>query len=161
AVEPENRLVARTLERKWEEALLAQYAVEEDYARFRQAQPRGVTAAERAQIETLASNLPAVWHAPQTRVAQKRRIIRLLRERGVVWGRAWSQEVTVHRPWSLGTVTEHRVRRPVGAWKQMSSAAAVRQHLRAWQAAGWPSRRMAAELNAAGYQTPRGQPFTA
>ena len=36
AVEPENRLVARTLERKWEEALLAQRALEEDYARFQQ-----------------------------------------------------------------------------------------------------------------------------
>ena len=34
AVEPENRLVARSLERAWEESLLAQRALEEEYRRF-------------------------------------------------------------------------------------------------------------------------------
>jgi hypothetical protein len=161
AVEPENRLVARTLERKWEETLLAQRALEEEYARFRQTQPHSLTAAERAEIETLARNLPTVWQAPQTGVAEKRQIIRLLLERVVVWAPASSPEVTVHLHWSLGTVTEHRMTRPVGSWKQLASTAEVRQFVEAWRAAGWPSRRMAAELNAAGYQTPRGKPFTA
>jgi DNA invertase Pin-like site-specific DNA recombinase len=161
AVEPENRLVARTLERKWEEALLAQRALEEDYARFRQAQPHGLTATERAEIEALARDLPAIWQAPQVGVAEKRQIIRLLLERVVVWAPASSPEVTVHLHWSLGTMTEHRLRRPVRSWDQLASTAEVRRHLEAWQAAGWSSRRMAAELNAAGYATPRGKPFTA
>jgi len=161
AVEPENRLVARTLERKCEEALLAQRALEEDYARFRQAQPHGLTAAERGEIETLARNLPTVWHGPQTGVTEKRRIVRLLLERVVVWAPASSPEVTVHLHWTLGTVTEHRVTRPVHTWRQMATAAAVRQQVRTWQAAGWSSRQMATELNAAGYRTPRGSPFTA
>jgi Recombinase zinc beta ribbon domain len=161
AVEPENRLVARTLERKWEEALLAQHAVEEDYARFQQTQPHGLTAAERAEIATLAANLPTLWRAPQTGVVQKRRIIRLLLERVVVWAPRSSQEVTVHLHWCLGTVTEHRLRRAVRSWGQVAAAPELRQRLEAWQAAGWSSRRMAAELNAAGAATPRGQPFTA
>jgi hypothetical protein len=161
AVEPENRLVARTLERKWEETLLAQRALEEEYARFRQTQPHSLTAAERAEIETLARNLPTVWQAPQTGVAEKRQIIRLLLERVVVWAPASSPEVTVHLHWSLGTVTEHRVRRPVHSWDQLASTAEVRRRLQEWKAAGWSSRRMAAELNAAGYATPRGKPFTA
>ena len=46
AVEPENRLVARTLERQWEEALLAQRSLEEEYHRFQQAQPVQLSAAE-------------------------------------------------------------------------------------------------------------------
>jgi DNA invertase Pin-like site-specific DNA recombinase len=161
AVEPENRLVARTLERKWEETLLAQRSLEEDYTRFQQTQPHRLTAAERAEIETLARNLPAVWRSPQTGVAEKRRIIRLLLERVVVWAPASSREVTIHLHWSLGTVTEHRMTRPVRSWDQLASTAEVRQFVEAWRAAGWPSRRMAAELNAAGYQTPRGKPFTA
>src|SRR5262249_38430721 len=53
AVEPENRLVARTLERRWEEALQSERELKEEYARFRQKQPHHLTAAERAQIETL------------------------------------------------------------------------------------------------------------
>ena len=40
AVEPENRLVARTLEQRWEEALRRQQQLQEDYDRFRCAQPR-------------------------------------------------------------------------------------------------------------------------
>ncbi len=160
-VEPENRLAARTLERKWEETLLAQRALEEDYTRFRQTKPRGLTVAERAEIGTLAQNLPAVWRSPQTGVAEKRRIIRLLLERVVVWAPASSLEVTIHLHWSIGTVTEHRLMRPVRSWDQLASTAEVRQRLEAWKAAGWPSRRMATELNAAGYQTPRGKPFTA
>ena len=39
----------------------------------------------------------------------------------------------------------------------MACAAEVRQRVQAWRAAGWSSRRIAAELNAAGYRTPRGQ----
>ena len=161
AVEPENRLVARTLERKWEEAQRAQLALEEDYARFRQTRPDGLTAAEHAEIETLAGNLPAVWNSPQTGVAEKRRIVRSLLERVVVWAPASSEDVKVHLHWSLGTVTEHRMRRSVGSWERLSSVAAIRQRLAEWQAAGWSSGRMAAELNAAGYQTPRGKPFRA
>ena len=65
AVEPDNRLVARTLERQWEEALLAERAIEEDYTRFKEQQPQRMTAAERAQIEELAHNLPAVCARPK------------------------------------------------------------------------------------------------
>ena len=99
AVEPENRLVARTLERKWEEALLAQRALEEEYHRFRQSATVQLTAAECAEIAALSGNLPTIWHAPQTGVAEKRRIVRLLLERVVVFS-ARVQEVTVHLHWT-------------------------------------------------------------
>jgi DNA invertase Pin-like site-specific DNA recombinase len=161
AVEPEHRLVARTLERKWEEALLTQRALEEDHARFQQDRPHGLTAAEHAEIASLAGDLPSLWRSPQTGLAQKRRIIRLLLERVVVWAPGSSQEVTVHLHWSLGTVTEHRLHRAVRSWEQVAGAAELRQRLEAWQAAGWSSQRMAAELNAAGAPTPQGKPFTA
>jgi DNA invertase Pin-like site-specific DNA recombinase len=161
AVEPEDRLVARALERKWDQALLAQRALEEDYDRFRQTEPKALTVAERTQIEALARDLPAVWHSPLTGVTEKRRVVRLLLERVVVWAPALSQEVTVHLHWSVGTVTEHRVMRPVGAWARVASAAAMREQAQAWRAAGWPSRRIAEELNAADYRTPRGKPLTA
>jgi DNA invertase Pin-like site-specific DNA recombinase len=161
AVEPENRLVARTLERAWEEALLTQRALEEEYRRFQQTQPVRLSAAERAQIETLACNLPALWQAPQTPFAEKRQIVRRLLQRAVVWAPASSQEVTVQLHWAYGTVTEHRVVRPVRAWKDASGAADLWQHVQEWQTAGWTSQCIAEELNREGRRTPRGQPFTA
>jgi hypothetical protein len=94
-------------------------------------------------------------------VADKRQVVRLLLQRVVVWAPASSQAVKVQLRWTGGTVTDHQVRRPVRAWSPLTDLAALRQRVRQRQAAGWPSRRIAAELNALGHRTPRGQPFTA
>jgi hypothetical protein len=60
AVEPENRLVARELERRWEGALLEQRRQEEDYARFCRDQPATLSAAEQEQIRSRAQAVPAL-----------------------------------------------------------------------------------------------------
>lgn len=160
AVEPEDRLVARTLERRWEEALAAQRTLEEEYDRFRAEQPVRLGAAERATIATLAGNLPTLWRSPGTSVEDKRYVIRLLLQRVVVWASASSQELRVQLHWSSGTVTEHRITRPVHTWEQVGDAAVVWERVQGWRSAGWTARRMAEELNAAGYQTPHGRRFT-
>jgi DNA invertase Pin-like site-specific DNA recombinase len=161
AVEPENRLVARTLERAWEEALLARRTLEEEYHRFQQAQPMHLSPAERTLIETLAGDLPALWQSQQTSVAQKRQVMRLLLQRVVVWAPASTHEVKVHLHWTGGKVTEHQMARPVHSWKQVGGATELWQRMCDWRDAGWTSRRMAEELNTAGYRTPRGRSFTA
>jgi hypothetical protein len=72
AVEPENRLVARALERRWEQALLELRRAEEEYEQFRQGQPRGLTAEDRGRIEALAADIPALWEAPTTTRADRK-----------------------------------------------------------------------------------------
>jgi DNA invertase Pin-like site-specific DNA recombinase len=161
AVEPENRLVARNLERKWEDALQAQRNLEEEYHRFQQTQPTRLSATERAQIEALASDLPSIWRSPQTSLTDKRQVVRLLLQRAVVWAPASSQEVKVQLYWAGGTMTEHQVWRPVHAWSQLADLAGLLEHIRQLRAAGWTSRRIAKELNAASRRTPHGKPFTA
>jgi DNA invertase Pin-like site-specific DNA recombinase len=161
AVEPENRLVARTLERAWEAALLAQRNLEEEHDRFQQKQPVRLSPAERAEIEALAWDLPALWQAATTTVVQKRQVVRLLLQRVVVWAPSSSQDVRVQLHWTGGTVTEHQIRRGVHRWEQMTDAAVVWERLQSWHAAGWRSRRMAEALNAAGHRTPHGRLFTA
>src|SRR5207237_9712269 len=61
AVEPENRLVARTLEQQWEEALRQQQRLQEDYDRFRYEQPHGLSGAEREHIRALSADLQELW----------------------------------------------------------------------------------------------------
>ncbi len=161
AVEPENRLVARTLERTWEEALLTQRALEEEYHRFQTTQPVQLSAAERAEIETLARNLPVLWQSSRASFAQKRQIVRRLVQRAVVWAPASTQEVRVQLHWAYGTVTEHQVTRPVGAWEHVTGAKELWQRVQEWQFAGWTSQRIADELSRKGHRTPRGLPFTA
>lgn len=60
AVEPENRLVSRELERRWEAALREQQVLEEEFARFRRQQPGELTEAQRQQIRLLAQDVPGL-----------------------------------------------------------------------------------------------------
>ena len=61
AVDPTNRLVARTLEERWEQALRQVRQVEEEYERFVNASPAHLSDAERERIRALAANIPALW----------------------------------------------------------------------------------------------------
>ena len=63
AVEPENRLVARSLERTWEEKLRAAEAIEQEYARWRRDEPLVLSQADHAALQVLGEDLPRVWHA--------------------------------------------------------------------------------------------------
>jgi hypothetical protein len=161
AVEPENRLVARTLERAWEQTLLAQRTLEEEYDRFQRTLPVLLTAAERAQIEALARDLPTLWNSPQTSVTDKRQVTRLLLQRIVVWAPASSQQTRVQLHWAGGSITEHQITRLLAAWKQLSDLNALLDRVRQWHVIGWTSSRIAEELNATGCRTPRDHEFTA
>ena len=72
ACEPENRLVGRELERRWEEALRAQRQVEDDFERWQRTAPGRLSADDEAAIRSLARDLPAVWQAAR-RVSARRR----------------------------------------------------------------------------------------
>ena len=63
AVEPENRLVARSLERTWEDRLRAADAIEQEYRQWRQQDPVVLQAEDFKALERLASDLPALWRA--------------------------------------------------------------------------------------------------
>ncbi len=93
-VEPENRLVARTLERAWEEKLQAQQALEEEYHRFLQQQPRMLTAEERAAIRQLATDIPALWNASTTTNTDRKDILRQVVERPLPSN---SRSTAIHR----------------------------------------------------------------
>jgi hypothetical protein len=98
AVEPENRLVGRELERRWEEALQEQRRLEEEYDRFARAQPATLTTAEREQVRSLAQAIPDLWQAATTTSADRQRLVRFLVERIelVVRGATDEVEVTIH-----------------------------------------------------------------
>ena len=78
AVEPENRLVARNLEKDWNEKLAAVEQLEREQAALPAwAAPR-LSPEERQRILGLAEDLPALWHAPTTTPAERKQLLRLL-----------------------------------------------------------------------------------
>jgi DNA invertase Pin-like site-specific DNA recombinase len=161
AVEPENRLVARSLERAWEEKLSSQRQLTEEHDRFVQTQPMRLSAAERAQIEALATDLPALWNSPQTSIVEQRQVMRLLLDKVVVWPAPANPILKVHLHWVGGTVTEHEATRTVAAWQQLPELPELLAQVRQARGSGTSSAAIAAALNAEGKRTPHGQPFTA
>lgn len=155
AVEPENRLVARTLEQRWEEALRTQRGLQEDYDRFLQEQPRQLRAEERSRIVALASDIPALWHAPETTAAERKEIVRLLVERVVVHVRSDSERTSVEIAWRGGLKTRHEVVRSVSRYESLSSYAALLKRIGQLRQGGLTIAQVARELNKEGYRTPR------
>lgn len=160
AVEPENRLVARTLEARWEAALAEVRTLREQYDRFRASRPLRLTPAERRSIQQLATDLPRLWNSPRVSVAEKRRVVELLLEKAVVTWRD-DERVSVALHWTGGTVTQHQTTHRVRAWSDLSSYARILGHIAELGSRGWSSDEIAAWLNAHGYRTCRARSFTA
>ena len=154
-VEPENRLVARQLEKDWEAALAERQRLGEEYDRFTAACPRTLTAAEREQIRALAGDLPAVWDAPTTTDADRKQLIRHLVEQVRITVLGISEEVDVEVTWAGGHRTAGRVTRPVAALSQLSYFPQLRQRAAELAAAGCTAAEIAGSLNAEGLRPPK------
>jgi DNA invertase Pin-like site-specific DNA recombinase len=155
AVEPENRLVARELERRWEEALKEQRRWEEAYARFCRAQPAGLSAAEREQIRALAQDLPALWCAAGTTATDRQRIVRLLVEEVVVAVQGDSERVEVTIRWAGGTSSRHEVVRPVRRYEQLADYPRLLNRIAELRQEGRTLAEVAERLNEEGFRPPK------
>ena len=112
-VEPENRLVARTVERRWEEKLVELAELEQKYAE-ECAKPRlTLSAEERERILRLAQDLPAVWKAPSTRQEERKELLGLLVQQIALVPEDLPRRRTRAKIlWHGGKVTEVVVERP-------------------------------------------------
>jgi hypothetical protein len=72
AVEPENRLVARNLERDWNDKLAQIELLEREYATSPRPTSLLASPEKRQQILALAQDLPAIWHAPSTTYTERK-----------------------------------------------------------------------------------------
>ena len=125
-MEPENRLVARTLERAWEEALSEQARLEAEYERVERARKaRRRAPPSWPPIRDLTQDLPALWRAETTTQAERQTIVRLLSNG--CWSRssASTEKVRVECHWHGGSRTAHELTRPVARLASLSTYAAL------------------------------------
>ena len=108
AIEPENRTVARELERRWNERLLELETLRDQAARAGQGR-RPLTEMELARAQELGRNLEAVWHASTTTVRDRKRLLRALIDEVQV--RTEEQRHRVRIVWKGGAVTDREVAR--------------------------------------------------
>lgn len=79
-VDPNNRLVADTLETLWNEKLRQLAQVKEEYQKLRQADQRHLSEEQKKQIRSLAADFPRIWNDPNTSDRDRKRMARLLIE---------------------------------------------------------------------------------
>ena len=79
-VDPDNRLVASSLEAEWNEKLRELTAVQEEYERHRASDRRTLGEQQRAKIAALATDFPRLWNDPATPDRERKRMARLIIE---------------------------------------------------------------------------------
>lgn len=80
AVDPENRLVARGLEKDWESKLRELQDAESELAQRERCQPHGVSLDDRNRLLALGKDLRQVWSAATTTVRDQKELLRALLE---------------------------------------------------------------------------------
>ena len=155
AVDPENRLVARSLEQRWEEALRAERQVRDDYDRFLRERPPQLSPEERARIAALSADLPALWHAPGTTHRDRKEIVRHLVDKVVVHVKHDSEYVGVTIHWQGGFTSQHEVVRPVRSYEQLRDLDKLMDRIAALRDEGHTTAQIADALNREGFSPPK------
>jgi excisionase family DNA binding protein len=77
AVDPENRLVAAELERRWNQALTTEAQLEAELATLQQARERPLTDTQKRELLEFARDLPKLWGDPHSSPEYKKRLLRI------------------------------------------------------------------------------------
>jgi len=155
AVEPENRLVARSLEARWEAKLTALTEAEQALEAARDTLP---PLPGRAELEKLAADLPALWNAPATSPKDRKRLLRTLIADITLLPEQRPDQVRIGIRWHTGATDELTARRPAhpGTAKR-SPDAAVELITRLGPSTSNDD--LIRQLDAAGLTTGHGRPF--
>jgi DNA invertase Pin-like site-specific DNA recombinase len=158
-VDPDNRLVAGELERRWNETL-AQVAEAEARLATLEAQPITLSEEQRHGLLTLGHDLAIVWHHPAAPEALKKRILRTVLQEIIIHTTQELPEHVLYLHWHGGVHTEVRVaRNTVGKHGRATERAVI-------EIIGELSKvcrdlTIAATLNRLGYRTGTGKTWRA
>lgn len=151
--DPENRLVARSLESRWEAKLRELQDAETELAR--QATETALPA--RAEIEALARDLPRLWTAPSTSHRDRKRLLRALIADVTLTCQPEEPEIQIGIRWQSGASEQLTVLRPAAA--RSARAQAVFEIIRELGPTH-TNQQLADHLNQTGWLTASGRPFT-
>jgi len=113
AVDPDNRLVARGLERAWEESLVALETAKAELARREQERPRVLSIAERRRLGMLGPDLITVWTAATTTPRDRKELLGTLLEEVIVKVERDKSAAHLTLRWKGGALTEIDLALPV------------------------------------------------
>lgn len=159
-VDPSNRLVAASLERRWNEALLHLEDLKKQATEFQRQEARIVTPEQKAKVLALAKDFPRLWHAPTTHAKDRKRMLRLLIKDITVEKLAQQRQLSVHIRWHGGVCTDLSVPLPPNAADKVRYPSAIVDLVREL-AQNLLDAQIADQLNRQGHISAKGKPYTA
>ena len=157
AVDPENRLVAAELERRWNERLREVARIEEQLSALSSVPTQPMTEEQRSRLLVLGADLDRAWHHAAASVETRKRILRAVLKEIVVRAGEAKLELKLH--WHGGDHTELCVaknRTGMHRWKTDADVEALIHAL----ARLMPDAAVAALLNRSGKRTAKGHTWT-
>ena len=158
AVDPDNRVVARTLEGEWETSLQELEALRHRYENARRERCVQLTSEDRERVRELARDLPSIWHAPTTTPADRKAMLRIVIEAVTLRPVEIPKRTTqIQVQWSSGAVDELCIPR---IRSRRASEEAI-ERIRELAARGMGDEDMAQKLNEEHFTTGHGQRWSA
>src|SRR5436309_844486 len=157
-VDPDNRLVARSLERDWNEKLAEVERLEREYATLPKPMALLLTSEQREQIRHLADDLPAIWHAETTTNVERKQLLRFLIKDVCLARRG--DVISIAIRWQTEALTQLTIPRLKRSWEIRQTDPDVIAQIREW-ASTQTDASIAQLLNEAGYSPGGGGLFTA
>jgi DNA invertase Pin-like site-specific DNA recombinase len=158
-VDPSNRLVASTLEKRWNDALVELEQLKTQHAELRQQHALSISPEQRTQVLALAQDFPRLWNAPTTQAKDKKRMLRLLLKDITVERCAERKRLVLHMRWQGGACEDIQISLPPSAADQVRYPDAIVARVR--ELAGTlVDAQIADTLNREGWRPTKGQAFT-
>jgi len=155
-VDPDNRLVASELERRWETALRDLRQAEAALAKARTEASEDAVPLDadlRAAFSDVGRRLPELWHSATLTTAHKKALLRCLIDK-VVIHRTKPDIIHARIVWRGGDVSVFDITVPVGSLAALSQCAEMEARVLELARAGQDDAAIAAELSAAGFRSP-------
>ncbi|MEE9204750.1 MAG: recombinase family protein [Nitrospirales bacterium] len=158
-VDPSNRLVAATLEQRWNQALENLEKLRQEYTERQSSEALAVTPEQRARARQLAHDLPRLWRAPTTKAKDRKRILRLLIKDITVEKLPEPKQIVAHVRWQGGACEDIPLRLPPRACDQTRYPKKMVEEVRGL-AKSLPDDLIVATLNQQGRLSATKKPFT-
>ena len=159
-VDPSQRLVAATLERRWNAALMQLEELRKQAAEFQRQQARVATPEQKAKVLALAKDLPQLWHAPTTQAKDRKRMLRLLIKDITVEKSSVPKQLLVHIRWQGNACTDLTLQLPPNIADRVRYPAAIVDRIRD-MAHHLHDAEIADQFRQEGYSSAKGRPYTA
>lgn len=157
-VDPSQRLVAATLEKRWNAALLQLEELKKQADEFQHQKTRVTTAEQKAKVLALARDLPRLWHAHTTQAKDRKRMLRLL-IKDIAVEKPNRKQLAVHLRWQGGASSDLCVQIPPSRADRVRYPTTVVDRVRDL-AQSLPNAEIAEHLNREGYVSALGKVFT-